>query len=96
MRIKFLKTVPVKLETVPKTAWGMVQPHFENSRPTVNPETGQFEIAPSNNLGHCFPVGAIVELPDQLAQIFITLGEAEENVSSNGKRIAAENDGVIL
>lgn len=87
MRVKFLKEVDVELNAIPNVAWGRIQKrHRASTAPTINPETNSFATVGAE-MGHYFPSGAIVELPDQLAAKYLANGSAEVNVSPNGPRV---------
>lgn len=96
-RIRFLKEVKVELDQIPRRAWGRIQKSpRESTSPRINTMTRQFEIPASAGMDHCFPVEAIVELPDAIAAVYLADGSAEINVSPQGSRITPpKEDGLI-
>lgn len=78
MRIEFLKNIDVELSEIPAIAWGRIQKRPHNPViPFINPNTKTFEMPVGSTMANYFPIGAVVELPDQLAQRYIAAGEAK-------------------
>ena len=86
MRIKFTSPVDVDIANIPQRAWGRLQLRTKPTLPSfaINPgETvAATEVAIPGR--HYFPVGAEVELPDDMAAGFIEDGKAAIVI---GKRI---------
>ena len=87
MRIKFTKEVAVDLNEIPNTAWGRIQKKPHSSKPVIDPETDLFVTPVGSEMGHVFPVGAVVTLPDELADKYLADGSAEEYVGPQGHEV---------
>lgn len=87
MRIKFTKEVAVELTEIPNSAWGRIQKKPHSSEPRLDPETNLFVIPVGSEMGHVFPVNAVVTLPNELAAKYLADGSAEEYVGPQGHEV---------
>lgn len=80
-RVKFVRDVPVQLDSLPASARGQCI----KLSPVVSPvlQENQFVLPPSHRVW-CFPAGAIVQLPDEMAQAFLDANQAEPYQSHTG------------
>lgn len=95
MRIKFTKEVAVDLNEIPNTAWGRIQKKPHSSEPRIDPETNLFVTPVGAEMGHVFPVGAIVTLPDEIAAKYLTDGSADEYVGPQGIEVKHDRNAAI-
>lgn len=99
MRIKFLREVEVELNAIPNVAWGRIlkRPRTSSapsSAPSINPENQQFEL-PTSEMRNVFPVGAIVELPDELAAKYVADGSAQAYVGPQGHQVPHDRNAAL-
>lgn len=95
MRIKFTKEVAVELNEIPNTAWGRIQKKPHSSEPRIEPETNLFVTPVGAEMGHVFPIGAVVTLPDELADKYVANGSAEEYVGPQGHEVKHDRNAAI-
>lgn len=77
MRIRFIQETVVALANIPDTAWGRLQLRYESVVPVADEATGAFVMPPSPPPSYFFPVGAVVELPNEMAAGYIAADVAE-------------------
>ena len=84
MRIEFVKQCDVDIKSIPKSAWGRLQIRTVPRIPTF--DTAAVEVhAVQVPTGHYFPVGSIVDLPDELAAEYVDNGTAKVHISPRGQ-----------
>lgn len=90
-RIQFIKQTPITLAEVPVEAWGRVQIVHQQPPPVLDGESGQF-VMPRAERSHCFPKGAVIELPDDCAQHFIAADQAVVYSGETGEHVENAHD----
>lgn len=83
VRIKFVRDVPVNLDSLPQSARGQCLKLSPEARPMIGAD-GQFVMPPTPPRSWHFPSGAVVQLSAALAATFLECGDAEPYESHTG------------